>query len=289
MWVNVLSYLEPSWWLATRVVSAELRALLSLEWVVRGLAQQSSGDAAIPLPTSCARRTRLSAGDPFLALIKGLMRVRRNKARAMDSACWKLWMKLHSRDHQALLRRAVVDRPELCRHRLSFYGERTLAMLAAWRGRLKCLKAALEYGADPDAVDVGGFSPLLFAAWANHLHVIKYLLRHHDVALDRKGEPPLSSSCGGTGPKTALEWATRKGFTAVANHLRAAAQKKKASPGGAEDDDDDFRSALSSFLPSSSDNNIVASERGSEKKTPFPFVARQKNHQTQLRRPRRSP
>jgi len=217
----VLPWLEPASWYALRVVCGDFKRALSEAEAVVGLA--SGLGVALPNFFSGGRATRSRMGDPFLALSRGLRRKRRADARAMDSKAWTLWLRMHDRDVVGALRKAMEERgPALCFHGLSFYGDRTLLMLAAWRGRLKCVKLLVDhYRADVDAVDEHNFSPLLFAAWANHLPVVRYLLRQNAVDVNRRGEPPLSSSCGGRGHRTALDWATRKGHNAVAALLKA--------------------------------------------------------------------
>ena len=101
-------------------------------------------------------------------------------------------------------------------------------MLAAWRGRVKCVTLLLESGADSGA-DAFGCTPLLVAAWAGRGPVVKRLLRNPAILQDilRKGEPPQSSSCGGRGPKPAAEWARRKGYVQIADTLERAARRPK--------------------------------------------------------------
>ena len=95
-------------------------------------------------------------------------------------------------------------------------------MLSAWRGRLNALRALVQQGGDADAVDASGFShdatathihthttrvnkrlapwncrPLLFAAWAGHAHVVRYLLRcgvDREPRGERTPEPALTRS-----------------------------------------------------------------------------------------------
>eukprot|EP01045_Picozoa_sp_COSAG04_P026835 COSAG04_NODE_3807_length_2511_cov_2.242537_2_plen_75_part_00 len=57
-----------------------------------------------------------------------------------------------------------------------------------------------DCGADVNATDDHGFSPLLMAAWAGRLAVVEWLLTRDDVELGLEGVPPQSSSCGGRGP-----------------------------------------------------------------------------------------
>ena len=227
LWSETLTFLEAETWILMRRVSKTMKALLSRENVVRSLGTASSVKLILQ------GRTRSSQRDPFVVLIDGILRQRRSTRLACDGAAWKLWLKFHSRDHQALLRRKLTDLPSLPRHRLTFYADRTLAMLAAWRGRLKCLKLLHSHGADLNAEDANGFTVLMFAAFFNHLPCVKYLLRN-GVDLQRQGEPPVNSSCGGHGSKTALEWAHRKNFTDIVNALQNASPSSSSE--SSEDD-----------------------------------------------------
>ena len=199
----------------------------------------------VVLPTAGGARrqnTRLST-NLKRAFFAGLARVRKVEALQCDRMAWKIWLALHKADGVTGVKRAVAALPKLASHRISFYEGRTLAMLAAWRGRLGVLQFLVEQcGADPDAEDQLGFTPLMMAAWANRPAVVKYLLQLGwetrqtaprgevittpvpvmastiqaraglpRVRLDTEGRPPLSSSCGGKGSKTALAWAHRKG------------------------------------------------------------------------------
>lgn len=49
-------------------------------------------------------------------------------------------------------------------------------MLASWRGRTRSVKTLLELGAEPTLTDDRDGSPLVIAAWAGHLAVVKLLL-----------------------------------------------------------------------------------------------------------------
>ena len=67
-------------------------------------------------------------------------------------------------------------------------------------------------------------TPLLIAAWAGHVSAVGVLLKKQvsKAHLHQKGAPPLTSSCGGHGPKTALDWAQRKQFPEVVRLLKRA-------------------------------------------------------------------
>lgn len=94
-----------------------------------------------------------------------------------------------------------------------------------------------------EGLDDSNASPLLIAAWAGQTPVVKRLLKEslswtknyksnsndNDNSnqcrmsiFDVKGVPPLTSSCGGKGPKTALVWAKRKGFHRIVRLLEEA-------------------------------------------------------------------
>ena len=162
------------------------------------------------------------------------------------------------------------------------YENRTVLLLAAWYGRCRTVHMFVHepvFQASIYVVDGMNASPLLVAAWAGHVRIVKIildklytdgshednnnedgdtnnannneflkfsktsssnnknlknddaikskqqqlllrcrrrprprLLRQHQDYLDLKGIPPMTSSCGGRGPKTALDWAERKGF-----------------------------------------------------------------------------
>lgn len=189
----------------------------------RALAQK----LRIELPGPLARPTRL-AGNLKRALLLGVERKRSADQQLKERECWKIWLQLHKGEACGALRRASK---RLARHavefdpdvRITFYGNRTVAMLAAWRGRLRTVRLLLEdWGSDPNAADDNGFTPLLMAAWAGHLEVVNYLIGSTLWQVDfmARGIPPMSSSCGGKGPFTAFTWAERKGFHEVASTIR---------------------------------------------------------------------
>eukprot|EP00051_Salpingoeca_urceolata_P017542 m.239998 g.239998 ORF g.239998 m.239998 type:complete len:173 (+) comp18985_c1_seq2:1829-2347(+) len=132
---------------------------------------------------------------------------------------WKLWQRLHRCDCAAQVSDAIQSAQCTTDHRLHFYENRTLLMLAAWRGRLRCVTAlVMSFHADINARDNLGFSPLMFAAWAGQSRVVSFLVScGADTAF--AGRPPMTSSCGGRGPFTALVWAQRKGFQFIENIL----------------------------------------------------------------------
>ena len=51
-----------------------------------------------------------------------------------------------------------------------------------------------DCGADVNATDDHGFSPLLMAAWAGRLAAVEWLLTREDLELGLEGVPPQSSS-----------------------------------------------------------------------------------------------
>lgn len=192
----------------------------------RGLAAEKG----VKLPHISGRSTRLSM-DPKRAFMKRRRDVAAAGIVAADRAVWKIWLRLHSSDCAALVRNVITqrsDRSISVDHRLHFFGNRTLLMLACWRGRTKVVAELLGAGASIHNMDDRGATPLLMASWAGHAHVIRILLLRNDKSsmmlklLNQKGVPPMSSSCGGRGPKTAICWAYRKGFQDVVRLLELA-------------------------------------------------------------------
>lgn len=108
---------------------------------------------------------------------------------------------------------------------------RTLLHLASWHGRQNVVRMLVqEFGVSVAVRDDNNATPILVAAWAGHAKVVERIIVQlglevgHDKqkmkqCLEQEGVPPLTSSCGGRSPKTALEWAERKGFTQVSRLL----------------------------------------------------------------------
>lgn len=214
--VKVLSFLDDvRACMRPRILCRELDRVICGDAVVRGVADQF--ELHMPLRT---RRTRLRE-DPVRALRNAYGRQKISARQRADRACWQLWIDMHKADVASRLNKAVTADPTLANHRIAFFEHRTLAMLAAWRGRRRCLETLLGHGAEVDAADDRDFSPLLFAAWAGHPKLVRVIIKHQ-VNLARTGEPPQSSSCGGRGPKTALEWAKRKGHASIVRDLERA-------------------------------------------------------------------
>jgi hypothetical protein len=113
--------------------------------------------------------------------------------------------------------------------------QRTLLHMAAWHGRHRAVYLLLqEFKTSFFVNDDNNATPLLIAAWAGHIKVVAVLLsclaKHGSsdkriTYIKQIGVPPQSSSCGGKGPKAALEWARRKGFTNVVRLLERALSK----------------------------------------------------------------
>jgi hypothetical protein len=99
-------------------------------------------------------------------------------------------------------------------HRLVLHSGRTVAFFAAWMGRLKTLqRLVVEFGADLSQEDDNDFSPLAVAAWAGQDKIVRWIVElsgHPYGDPLRRGVPPMTSSCGGKGPFTPLEWVRRK-------------------------------------------------------------------------------
>ena len=168
--------------------------------------------AALPTIGHCAEGSTASriatrnSRNLKMAFFKGVCARRRAVHALADREVWQIWMTMHTRDCPAAVRRLINTHPEVqLSHALSFYGQRTLAMLAAWRGRLRTLQEVVKRGGSRclATADEGGFTPLCFAAWAGHRHVVAWLVEQPEVVFDQEGIPPLTSSCGGRGPHTA--------------------------------------------------------------------------------------
>jgi len=85
-------------------------------------------------------------------------------------------------------------------HRLALHSGRSIAYAAAWMGRLKTLQRLVcEFAAALDCEDDNGFTPLAVAAWAGHTKVVNWILSIGITLgdMDKKGVPPMTSSCGG--------------------------------------------------------------------------------------------
>lgn len=185
----------------------------------------------LPAPRRAGGSTRLSA-NLKRAFFASYVRARKAERMETERAAWQIWLKLHRSDCEALVKKASSQHPLLATHRISFYADRTLMMLASWRGRVRVVAFLLEKcGADVDAADDLGFTALMMAAWAGRLPTVRYLLTEAPTRPDLTltGIPPQSSSCGGRGPFTAEVWARRKGFTAIANLLQAAGESVKSA------------------------------------------------------------
>jgi hypothetical protein len=174
------------------------------------------------------RAATRNASNLKMAFFRAYAAKCRMNAIAADREIWRIWLALHRHDCAGLVRKLAKRHPEFAlTHRLAFYGGRTLAMLAAWRGRFRVLLALRELCGPEELVaeDDHGFTPLCFAAWAGNLRVVTWLVAQPEVGLaqlDAAGVPPLTSSCGGRGPFRADVWADRKGYTKVALAIRTA-------------------------------------------------------------------
>eukprot|EP00038_Savillea_parva_P012130 m.202447 g.202447 ORF g.202447 m.202447 type:complete len:247 (-) comp21775_c0_seq1:192-932(-) len=173
------------------------------------------------------RQSTRQSSNPKMAFFKSVTAKNRADKALLDRIVWSIWLNLHRRDCAGFVRRAMANSPgrfghRLLTHRLAFYGGRSLAMLAAWRGRLRTLKLVHAHaGLHPlTEEDDHGFSPLAFAAWAGHRHVVMWLVAQEGINLTASGTPPMTSSCGGRGPYTADVWAERKGFHDIADLIR---------------------------------------------------------------------
>ncbi|XP_027052868.1 ankyrin repeat domain-containing protein 66-like isoform X1 [Pocillopora damicornis] len=72
------------------------------------------------------------------------------------------------------------------------WGNRAALHWAAHRGHAKCVKLLLEYGADPAARMVGGWTPAHCAAETGRSNVLKILIEHQAPVMiaDNSGDTP---------------------------------------------------------------------------------------------------
>ncbi|XP_060118327.1 ankyrin repeat domain-containing protein 63 [Heteronotia binoei] len=93
---------------------------------------------------------------------------------------------------------------------------RSALSLACERGHLDATQLLVQFGADPDAVDARGWSPLMYAASAGRTAVVEWLLR----AFRRLGQLCLERA--DRGGRTALQLAASGGHGQCVRALRAA-------------------------------------------------------------------
>ena len=159
------------------------------------------------------------------------------KCREADREILKLAARLAKNDCVAHIRKHIKANPNFVHHKVSSHEHRTLLHYASWYGRVKTVQFLVQDDCRASIweLDDSHASPLLIAAWAGKTKVVRLLLsflssdaskdednnRQQDY-LNQKGVPPLTSSCGGKGPKTALCWARRKGFKDIVRLLERA-------------------------------------------------------------------
>lgn len=70
---------------------------------------------------------------------------------------------------------------------------KTILMYACWIGNDEAVKYLIEKGADVNAYDAGGATPLHLAAWKGHTAIALYLLEHgaSGQAMSAEGMTPL--------------------------------------------------------------------------------------------------
>lgn len=104
----------------------------------------------------------------------------------------------------------------------------TLLNLAARHSKINCVKLLLmKYNANVNAGDVGGFTPLINAAYRGDLGMCRYLLKTTHKTLDIKAQGSERS-----GPKRSAEfWAHRKRFYRVQQLLASARRTKRDDQG----------------------------------------------------------
>ena len=148
---------------------------------------------------------------------------------------WRQWKELSNGDSARWLRQSLDSysarggsASRLVRVKMSSHSGQTIVHAAARFSRPRCLKLLVEeYSASPDSEDDQGFTPLLAAAWSHdNVEIVDFLVQK-GARLDVEGIPPLTSSCGGKGPFTAMKWASRKGHMAVCRYLKGAISKVK--------------------------------------------------------------
>ncbi|XP_053139092.1 ankyrin repeat domain-containing protein 63 [Hemicordylus capensis] len=93
---------------------------------------------------------------------------------------------------------------------------RSALSLACERGHLEVTQLLVQYGADPDAVDARGWSPLMYAASAGRTAVVEWLLR----VFRRLGQLCLERA--DRAGRTALQLAASGGHGQCVRALRAA-------------------------------------------------------------------
>ena len=181
-----------------------------------------------------ARRTTRSASekatDPKQHFFRRRREIRHRLHREADALIARVLVpRLQRADCALLVRKHLRASPRWwARHQVPELEHRTLLHYAGWHGRTNTARVLLDHGASPRALDDSNASPLLIAAWAGRVCTTELLLDRlapGDVRahLAVRGVPPLTSSCGGKGPKPAREWARRKGFHRIARLLEKAA------------------------------------------------------------------
>jgi len=108
-----------------------------------------------------------------------------------------------------------------------------LMLHAAYRHRVNCVKLFISGGfCSPNYCSAAGAATvLIIAAWSGNHRLVQFLLEQQGLDLQHRGSLAQTSLCGGSGPFSALEWATRKaavcdgvvGFKQCVVSLRAAA------------------------------------------------------------------
>ena len=203
----------------------------------------------IPVHLSNRRRRQRSAANVKRNFFLRKQQIDEARRLQTDKIVWQIWKRLRKSDCVAWVEKRLqsIDRSStkpnncniICRHRVRGLENRTLLMLACWWGRHRTVRWLLEQDDElgPSSnvfyVDDGNASALLIASWAGHIAVVKLLLERLEIVsqsdrniitqhLNLEGIPPLTSSCGGRGPKTAICWAERKGFRNVVRVLEEA-------------------------------------------------------------------
>ena len=149
-------------------------------------------------------RSRRSAGDPGAWLPVGLgltlfglggpsreERRRKLKQEADDAI---------RKSNMAALRRVIKRAVEVGDVELRDELDRSIAAVAASKGKLEPLRFLISQGADPSAVDKHGISVLAYAAWKGQSVVVEYLLKECGLApegcADVFGLHPMHKAAG---------------------------------------------------------------------------------------------
>ena len=169
-----------------------------------------------------AAAPRRPRGELFALLLRAEAQRRRRDAIRHDELLRSAYAGFCKRDGAAPLR-ALLARfaaPLNVNHSHSLLEGNTLLNLAARCGALNCARELHARGADVDAADWGGFTPLINAAWRGDAHMVRWLVK-------AGADVTLRGSSQGRGPFTAAEWALRRGHGDVLALLGQAEEPRR--------------------------------------------------------------